>query len=84
MTVSPGFGHHQFLRARLAKIRRAREMIDQMLFSALEVDGGTDTAMAPLAVTAGADVLVAARQFLMPTQELPSQGKGCGRLQLRE
>ena len=60
MTVSPGFGHQQFLRSTLPKIRRAREMIDQLHLScALEVDGGIDTTTAPLAISAGADVLVA-------------------------
>jgi ribulose-phosphate 3-epimerase len=60
MTVSPGFGHQQFLRSMLLRIRRARNMIDQMqLNCALEVDGGIDPTTAPLAVAAGADVLVA-------------------------
>jgi ribulose-phosphate 3-epimerase len=60
MTVSPGFGRQQFLRSMLPKIRRARHMIDQMQLSCvLEVDGGIDPTTAPLAVAAGADVLVA-------------------------
>jgi ribulose-phosphate 3-epimerase len=60
MTVRPGFGHQQFLRSMLPKIRRARHMIDQMQLScALEVDGGIDPTTAPLAVAAGADVLIA-------------------------
>jgi ribulose-phosphate 3-epimerase len=64
MTVSPGFGHQQFLRSMLPKIRRARNMIDQMqLNCALEVDGGIDPTTAPLAVAAGADVLVAGSEI---------------------
>ena len=60
MTVNPGFGHQHFLHATLKKIRRAREMIDRMhLNCGLEVDGGIDATTAPLAVAAGADVLVA-------------------------
>jgi ribulose-phosphate 3-epimerase len=60
MTVNPGFGHQHFLHATLKKIRRAREMIDRMqLNCGLEVDGGIDAKTAPLAVAAGADVLVA-------------------------
>ena len=60
MTVSPGFGPQQFLRSMLPRIRRARDMIDQMqLNCALEVDGGIDPTTAPLAVAAGADALVA-------------------------
>jgi ribulose-phosphate 3-epimerase len=64
MTVSPGFGHQQFLRSMLPKIRRARNMIGQMqLNCALEVDGGIDPTTAPLAVAAGADVLVAGSEI---------------------
>jgi ribulose-phosphate 3-epimerase len=60
MTVSPGFGHQQFLHTTLPKIRRAREMIDRIKPGCgLEVDGGIDATTAPLAVAAGADVLVA-------------------------
>jgi ribulose-phosphate 3-epimerase len=60
MTVNPGFGHQKFLQATLAKIRRARAMIDRLKPGCgLEVDGGIDADTAPLAVAAGADVLVA-------------------------
>src|SRR5262249_45771342 len=60
MTVNPGFGHQHFLHTTLTKIRRAREMIDQIKPGCgLEVDGGVDATTAPLAVDAGADVLVA-------------------------
>jgi ribulose-phosphate 3-epimerase len=60
MTVSPGFGHQQFLHGMLAKIRRARDMIERIKPGCgLEVDGGIDAKTAPLVVSAGADVLVA-------------------------
>ena len=60
MTVHPGFGHQQFLHAMLPKIRRVREMIERTKPGCdLEVDGGIDATTAPLAVAAGADVLVA-------------------------
>src|SRR5712692_8622475 len=60
MTVNPGFGHQHFLHSTLPKIGRAREMIDRIKPGCdLEVDGGVDVATAPLAVAAGADVLVA-------------------------
>ena len=60
MTVSPGFGHQHFLHATLPKIGRARQMIDRIKPGCdLEVDGGVDAATAPLAVAAGANVLVA-------------------------
>jgi ribulose-phosphate 3-epimerase len=60
MTVNPGFGHQHFLYTTLAKITRARKMIDKIKPGCgLEVDGGVDAKTAPLAVNAGADVLVA-------------------------
>jgi ribulose-phosphate 3-epimerase len=60
MTVNPGFGHQHFLHTTLLKIARARELIDRTKPGCgLEVDGGIDATTAPLAVDAGADVLVA-------------------------
>ena len=60
MTVNPGFGHQHFLKSTLPKIRRVSQMIEQTNPGcALEVDGGIDEATAPLAVEAGANVLVA-------------------------
>jgi len=60
MTVNPGFGHQHFLPTTLPKIRRVRDMIERINpGSDLEVDGGIDAETAPLAVAAGANVLVA-------------------------
>ena len=60
MTVNPGFGHQHFLRTTLPKIRRVRQMIERVKAGCdLEVDGGIDAETAPLAVAAGANVLVA-------------------------
>jgi len=60
MTVNPGFGSQQFLRTTLPKIRRVRRMMDRIRPGCdLEVDGGIDAVTAPLAVAAGANVLVA-------------------------
>src|SRR5258708_34905671 len=60
MTVNPGFGHQHFLQSTLPKIRRVSQMIEQVNPEcALEVDGGIDETTAPLAVEAGANVLVA-------------------------
>lgn len=60
MTVNPGFGHQHFLRSTLAKIRRVRQIIERIKPACgLEVDGGIDEETAPLAVAAGANVLVA-------------------------
>jgi ribulose-phosphate 3-epimerase len=60
MTVNPGFGHQHFLPTTLPKIRRVRQMINQAKSECdLEVDGGLDSTTAPLAVAAGANVVVA-------------------------
>jgi len=60
MTVNPGFGHQHFIHTTLPKIRRVRQMIDEIKRDCdLEVDGGIDATTAPLVVDAGANVLVA-------------------------
>src|SRR5215472_796759 len=60
MTVDPGFGHQRFIHTTLPKIRRVRQMIDEVRRDCdLEVDGGIDASTAPLVIDAGANVLVA-------------------------
>ena len=60
MTVNPGFGHQRFIHTTLPKIRRVRQMIDQIKRGCdLEVDAGIKPTTAPLVVDAGANVLVA-------------------------
>jgi ribulose-phosphate 3-epimerase len=60
MTVNPGFGGQRFINSMLPKIQRARQLLQLCNGSCeLEVDGGVDSLTAPLAVHAGADVLVA-------------------------
>jgi ribulose-phosphate 3-epimerase len=60
MTVDPGFGRQTFLHTTLPKIRRVRQMIERIKPGCdLAVDGGINEATAPLAVAAGANVLVA-------------------------
>jgi ribulose-phosphate 3-epimerase len=60
MTVNPGFGGQRFITSMLPKIQRARQLLQTCnLHCELEVDGGVDLQTAPLAVNAGADVLVA-------------------------
>ncbi len=60
MTVDPGFGGQQFITGVLSKITRLRAMIEQHGARCdLEVDGGIHAETAPLAVKAGANVLVA-------------------------
>jgi ribulose-phosphate 3-epimerase len=60
MSVNPGFGGQSFIASQLRKIEAVRKMIDKSGRDIrLEVDGGIDVATAPLAIAAGADVLVA-------------------------
>lgn len=58
MTVNPGFGGQRFIPSQLEKIRRLRSMIGDRPIR-VEVDGGITPGTAPLAVEAGASVLVA-------------------------
>ncbi len=60
MSVNPGFGGQGFIVAMLDKISALRAKIDATGRQIdLEVDGGINAETAPLAVAAGADVLVA-------------------------
>ena len=60
MSVNPGFGGQAFIDSQLDKINILRKMIDDCGRDIdLEVDGGINAATAPLAIAAGADVLVA-------------------------
>jgi ribulose-phosphate 3-epimerase len=58
MTVNPGFGGQSFIGESLEKLRRVRAMAGGRPVH-LQVDGGVDQTTAPLAIAAGADVLVA-------------------------
>ncbi len=59
MTVNPGFGGQSFIPTMTRKILAMRRMIDLGGYQVeLEVDGGIDEETAPLAVKAGAQVLV--------------------------
>ncbi len=60
MTVNPGFGGQDFIPETLGKIRQVRDAITERAIECeVEVDGGINAETAPLAVAAGADVLVA-------------------------
>jgi ribulose-phosphate 3-epimerase len=61
MTVNPGFGGQKFIKSVVPKISEARELLDNLGADDLnlEVDGGVSPDTAPLAVKAGADILVA-------------------------
>lgn len=60
MSVNPGFGGQAYIPESTARIERLREWRDELNPDCLiQVDGGINTATAPLAVRAGAEVLVA-------------------------
>ena len=60
MSVNPGFGGQSFIASQLDKVRRIRSRIDQSGRDIdLELDGGMNAELAPEAIAAGADVLVA-------------------------
>jgi ribulose-phosphate 3-epimerase len=60
MSVNPGFGGQEFIRASVGKVRRMRDMLTRAGSRAtIEIDGGIDTANAADVVAAGASILVA-------------------------
>ncbi|MFQ5678133.1 MAG: ribulose-phosphate 3-epimerase [Gemmatimonadota bacterium] len=61
MTVNPGFGGQAFIHAALRKVEEVRRVAAELGLRQLhvQVDGGIDPETAPLAVQAGASVLVA-------------------------
>ncbi|MFI5035199.1 MAG: ribulose-phosphate 3-epimerase [Acidimicrobiales bacterium] len=60
MTVFPGFGGQRFIGDVMDKVSEARREVDtNSLALDIEVDGGIDATTAPIAVRAGANVLVA-------------------------
>lgn len=60
MSVEPGFGGQSFMPSALPKLEALKKEIDRLgLAVDLEVDGGINGETAPLAIKAGANVLVA-------------------------
>jgi ribulose-phosphate 3-epimerase len=60
MSVNPGFGGQRFIPRSLARLREARQLLDDTGSEArLQVDGGVTPDNAAAIVAAGADVLVA-------------------------
>jgi ribulose-phosphate 3-epimerase len=60
MTVNPGFGGQEFIRAMVPKIRRLRRLIDQEeLPVQIQVDGGVNQATVGEVAQAGCDIFVA-------------------------
>lgn len=60
MTVNPGFAGQKYISAATEKIRRLKSILDvRHLSTPIQVDGGINDQTAPLAVAAGASILVA-------------------------
>jgi ribulose-phosphate 3-epimerase len=67
MSVNPGFGGQSFIPASLDRIRRVRQMINDLNPTCrLEVDGGVKASNARRIVEAGADTLVAGSAVYSP------------------
>ncbi len=72
MSVEPGFGGQSFMTSALPKLEKLRKEIDRLgLDIDLEVDGGINGETAPLAVKAGANVLVAG-SYVFSAQDMPA------------
>ena len=64
MTVEPGFGGQKFMADQMPKLKKLREMLDEVNpHCLLEVDGGVDAATHTLCKENGADVLVAGSAY---------------------
>ena len=64
MTVEPGFGGQKFMADMMPKVKKLRQMIDEMNPACyLEVDGGVDLENAGFCKENGANVLVAGSAF---------------------
>lgn len=70
MSVEPGFGGQKFMPSALEKLSQLRDECNRRnLKIELEVDGGINAETAPLAVSAGATVLVAGN-FLFSAEDM--------------
>lgn len=84
MTVEPGYGGQAFIPETLDKLRQLRSYADEHGYDTLdiEVDGGINSATAPLVKEAGANVLVAgtglfrAQDMAQADRELKAAQKG--------
>ena len=75
MSVEPGFGGQKFMPEALDKLTiLKKEICRQNLDVLLEVDGGINAQTAPLAVQAGADVLVAGN-YIFSAEDIAARVK---------
>ena len=60
MSVNPGFGGQKFIASQLEKVKNIKAEIDRRKLTVdIEIDGGITPETAPLAIAAGANILVA-------------------------
>ncbi len=75
MSVEPGFGGQSFIHSALDKISAIRAEIERRGLSVdIEVDGGINNQTAPLAVKAGANVLVAGN-YIFSAEDMAARVK---------
>jgi ribulose-phosphate 3-epimerase len=75
MTVNPGFGGQEFWEPGVAKVRRARALLDRIGSTAmLEVDGGVARATIGRLAAAGADTFVAGNAVFTATDPAAEVG----------
>ena len=68
MTVEPGFGGQKFMADMMPKVKKLRQMLDEVNPSChLEVDGGVDLETGKVCKENGADVLVAGSAYYRQT-----------------
>ncbi len=81
MTVNPGFGGQTFIRQGVAKVARARALLDAARSgAALEVDGGVNRETIALVHAAGADTFVAGNAVFSardPKREIAALRAAC-------
>ena len=68
MTVEPGFGGQKFMADMMPKMKKIREMLDEVNPSCIiEVDGGVDANTCAVCKENGAEVLVAGSAYFKAT-----------------
>jgi ribulose-phosphate 3-epimerase len=69
MTVNPGFGGQEFIYSVVNKLERLAQVIyNRKIKAEIEVDGGITVGTSPIAVKAGANVLVAGSAIFNSSQ----------------
>jgi ribulose-phosphate 3-epimerase len=78
MTVNPGFGGQSFIAAMVEKIRQVKALVAGRDID-IQVDGGITKETAPIAVAAGANVLVAGNAIFKgdPAAEIKALRSAC-------